>query len=201
MKTQPGGASTAPPHRIELNLRDINQFFNTMDPSPFHERDLDHDAEEFIVGWALEFPVREPVELVVHLSEWPAGQDPQAMIAGAVRHYFDYRARLNWLDLRRLMREGSQSLLIGVVFLAVCLTGSEALSAPGTGRVLGVVRQGLEIAGWVAMWRPMEIYLYEWWPVRRRGNVFKKLAAMPVRVILRQGPGPGRLLTEDALQP
>ena len=73
-------------HRIELNLREIGQLFNTMDPSPFHEKDLDHDAEEFIVGWAREFPLRESVELVVHLSVLPAGQDAQAIVAGAVHH-------------------------------------------------------------------------------------------------------------------
>jgi len=124
------------------------------------------------------------VELVVHLAEWPAGQDPQAMIAGAVRHYFAYRARLSWLDFRRLLREGSQSLLIGIVFLAVCLVGSEALAGPQPGRILQVVREGLVIAGWVAMWRPMEIYLYEWWPLRRRSKVFEKLSGMPVKVML-----------------
>ena len=157
-----------------------------MDPSPFHEKDLDHDAEEFIVGWAREFPLRESVELVVHLSVLPAGQDAQAIVAGAVHHYFDYRARLNWLDFRRLMREGWQSLLIGVVFLGACLVTSEALGGPQSGRILGVVREGLVIAGWVAMWRPMEIYLYEWWPLRRRGKVFEKLSNMPVTVNLRQ---------------
>jgi len=182
MQRDSGGKHAEPPHRIELKLRDMNQFFNTMDPSPFHERDLDHDAEEFIVGWAREFPVREPVELVVHLAEWPAGQDPQVEIGGAVRHYFAYRARLNWLDFRRLMREGSQSLAIGVVFLAVCLLSSEALGGPSPGRAIQVVREGLAIAGWVAMWRPMEIYLYEWWPLRRRGKVFEKLSRMPVKV-------------------
>jgi hypothetical protein len=36
---------------IELKLSGLNQLFNSMDPSPFHERDLDHDAEEFIVSW------------------------------------------------------------------------------------------------------------------------------------------------------
>src|SRR5439155_10099296 len=50
-------------HHIELNLRDINQLFNTMDPSPFHEKDLDHDAEEFILSWAQEFHRHEPVDL------------------------------------------------------------------------------------------------------------------------------------------
>src|SRR5580765_7999345 len=60
---------------IELNLREINQLFNTMDPSPFHEKDLDHDAEEFIVSWAREFPLNEQVVLVIYLSEIPAGKD------------------------------------------------------------------------------------------------------------------------------
>ena len=35
---------------IEVKLTELNQLFNSMDPSPFHERDLDHDAEEFIVS-------------------------------------------------------------------------------------------------------------------------------------------------------
>lgn len=43
-----------PPGLIELRLANANQLINTMDPSPFHERDLDHDAEEFIVSWARE---------------------------------------------------------------------------------------------------------------------------------------------------
>ena len=44
------------PHTISLKLRDVNQLFNSMDPSPFIEKDLDDDAEEFIVTWAQEFP-------------------------------------------------------------------------------------------------------------------------------------------------
>jgi hypothetical protein len=46
---------TGHPHTISLKLRDMNQLFNSMDPSPFIEKDLDDDAEEFIVSWAQEF--------------------------------------------------------------------------------------------------------------------------------------------------
>src|SRR5204863_4107907 len=98
-------------HHIELNLRDINQLFNTLDPSPFHEKDLDHDAEEFILSWATEFPLNEPIELTVHLAEFPAGTDPRELIEQAVHHYFGYRTRLNRLDFRQLMQQGRQSLL------------------------------------------------------------------------------------------
>ena len=66
MKTSVPGAPAA--RRIEVNVRDLDQLFNTMDPSPFHEKDLDHDAEEFIVGWAQELPLRDPVELRVYVG-------------------------------------------------------------------------------------------------------------------------------------
>ena len=67
-------------HRVELNLRDVNQLFNTIDPSPFREKDLDRDAEEFMVSWTREFPLSAQVVLVIYLSELPAVKDFEAMI-------------------------------------------------------------------------------------------------------------------------
>jgi hypothetical protein len=40
---------------IEIKLQEFEQLFNTIDPSPFHEKDLDHDLEEFIESWAKEY--------------------------------------------------------------------------------------------------------------------------------------------------
>jgi hypothetical protein len=180
MRREKGGETSL--HCIELDLHDISQLFNTMDPSPFHEKDLDHDAEEFILSWASEFPVQEPVALVVHLAESPQGQSPQALVEQAVHHYFAYRRRLNRMDFRHLMKEGRQSLLIGLLFLAVCLAATEALGRHELGTLLSLARESLLIGGWVAMWRPMEIYLYEWWPLRRRGRIYEKLSQMPVQV-------------------
>jgi len=59
----------AHPHTISLKLRDTNQLFNSMDPSPFIEKDLDDDAEEFIVSWAQEFPPNAPIKLRIHLGQ------------------------------------------------------------------------------------------------------------------------------------
>lgn len=81
-----------PGHRIALYLRDLEQFFNTMDPSPFHEKDLDDNVEGFIVNWAKEYPLDEPVRLVVHLQNAPElGTDSRDVIERAVHHYFEYR--------------------------------------------------------------------------------------------------------------
>jgi hypothetical protein len=169
-------------HHIELNLRDINQLFNTMDPSPFHEKDLDHDAEEFILSWAQEFHRYEPVDLIVHLEKSPDGQDVNQLVSEAIHNYFAYRSRLNQLEFKRLMKQGRMTLLVGSSFLGLCLLFIELLLLNRQGTLPNLLAQSLTIAGWVAMWRPMEIYLYEWWPLRRRGQVFEKLSRMPVGV-------------------
>ena len=56
------------------------------------------------------------------------------------------------------------------------------LARQSAGQWQGFFKEGLTIAGWVAMWRPLQIYLYEWWPLRRRGQIFEKLSRMPVEV-------------------
>jgi hypothetical protein len=173
-------------HRVELNLRDINQLFNTIDPSPFREKDLDREAEEFIVSWTREFPLREPVVLVIYLRELPAGKEVQPMIEESVQHYFAYRAGLIRMEFRQLMKDGRYSLLIGAVFLAACLTASQVLVGQSAGTVFSVERESLTIAGWVGMWRPMEIFLYEWWPLRRRWRVYEKMSQMKVEVRKRE---------------
>jgi hypothetical protein len=73
------------------------------------------------------------------------------------------------------MKEGRQSLAIGLVFLLACLAVSNVLIGRATGTFPSLTRESLTIAGWVAMWRPMQIYLYDWWPLRRRGRVYEKL--------------------------
>ena len=171
-----------PPHKIELNLREVAQLFNTMDPAPFPEKDLDGDAEEFILSWVHEFPLNEPVSLVVHLAEFPATDNPQTVIEQGVHHYFKYRAEMNRLELRRLMSDGQKSLIIGLVFLSICLMISHTTVADNSGTFHSIARESLTIAGWVAMWRPMQIYLYDWWPVRRRGKLYQKLARMHIDV-------------------
>jgi hypothetical protein len=49
------------------------------------------------------------------------------------------------------------------------------------------LHEGLAIGGWVAMWRPLEVFLYDWWPIRADARRFDRLATMPVRIVDDQG--------------
>jgi hypothetical protein len=151
------------------------------------EKDLDDDAEEFIVSWAQEFAPEAPVRLRVYLEQWPS-EDPKELIKTAVHNHFTHRASITDLEFKRLLKQGRTSLLIGLVFLSVCLLLSKALLGHQVGTWAAIVRESLTIAGWVAMWRPMQIYLYDWWPLRRRGRIYEKLADMPIEVIQKAKP-------------
>jgi hypothetical protein len=79
------------------------------------------------------------------------------------------------------MREGWISLLIGLSFLGVCGIAAQTL-ALRSGEWQAVIHEGLIIIGWVAMWRPLDIYLYRWWPLRELGRVYRKLSEIPIEV-------------------
>lgn len=171
------------PGRIEVHVRDLEQLFHTLDPSPFLDRSLDREAEEFIVGSAEDIPAHIPLTLIVHLQQETDMPDPGKTLAEAIRMHFTRRADQSHRELRDLFRRGRVSLAIGLPILAAALATGEMIGqAVGVRPLSGILRESLFIGGWVAMWRPMEIFLYDWWPIRERRRLFERLGRMAVRV-------------------
>ncbi len=168
---------------IALRARTVGQLFNSFDPSPFREKDLDVGVEEFVTGWVRELPPGAPFAIVVHLPPEEAARPEAAGIGEAFAHYFAYRAEAGEHEQRELFRIGRRSLAIGVVVLIACLVASQLAAALIPNKVAArVVEESLIIVGWVANWRPIEIYLYDWLPIRRRIRLYRRLAAAPVQV-------------------
>jgi hypothetical protein len=179
--------SSVPPFEaIEVKVDEVSQLFNTLDPVPFRDRDLDKDAEDFIVSWAREFPRHQSLKIIIHVPESEMQKASRSQITEALQRYFGYRAgALSW-ELKELFRVGRLSLLIGLVVLALCLLmaqGVEHLSLDGP--IKRYLEEGLIILGWVANWKPLEIFLYEWWPLGRRRNLYRRLANAMVEVRVR----------------
>jgi hypothetical protein len=169
---------------IEVHVNELNQLFNSMDPSPFLERDLDVDAEEFIVSWARELPAHAPLALRVHLDRATVVPHEGRMVGDAVHTYFRHRSELTQHRLRDLLGRGRTSLVIGLVFLTGSILVGRWINALLHDRPLGeILSQSLIIGGWVAMWRPMEIFLYDWWPIRRERRIFDRLGTSAVRIV------------------
>src|SRR5688500_18507334 len=176
---------------IEIRVAELRQLFNAIDPSPFRQRDLDQRAEQFIVEWASDLPADRPWGLVVHLDR-PAGRADEAeALREAIHEYFGQRVVASRRRLRELFRRGRISLVIALAFLTASIAVGDAVAGYlGDGRLGEVIREGFLIGGWVAMWRPLEVFLYDWWPIRAEGRLLQRLSTMPVRIEYKEAAPP-----------
>ncbi|HWA44599.1 MAG TPA: hypothetical protein VHA10_15390 [Hypericibacter adhaerens] len=171
------------PQPIELHVRSVEQLFNPLDHSPLPERDLDEEAEHYIVGTARELDRRRPFVIVLHLPERAAKHRTARDIPEGLHHYFRYRSEQAAVDLRELFRLGRWSLSIGLCVLVAAVLVNQAVRLYLPDSAIGnLIAEGFFILGWVANWRPLEIFLYDWWPIRRKRNLLAKLAATSVEL-------------------
>jgi hypothetical protein len=189
-EVSPSSGAHAGAAAIQVRIQSIGQLFHTLDPLPFRERDLDAGVEEYIVGWAGELSGAHPLEVVIHLPPAEVRREEAGHLEDAVHNYFSYRAEVTGWELRDLFRLGRASLAIGIGVLAACIVLGKLTSGWLGGGYLGrFFDEGLIILGWVANWRPVEILLYDWWPIVRRRRLYRRLAAAKVRIVESEGPG------------
>jgi len=162
---------------IELRVDDIAQLFHTLDPFPFRERDLDREAEEFIVGWARELVTNRPIRIVIHFPDTEAQTKTARYLGEAFGRYFSDRAEAVQRDLNELFRVGRRSLAVGVAILIAChLSAHFVVGMLFEAPLKRLAEESLLILGWVANWRPLEIFLYDWWPLVRRRDLYRRLS-------------------------
>lgn len=167
---------------IELRVERLGHLFDAFDPLPVPSRDLAPQAEDFIIGWARELPEDASLRILVHMPANEAANAAAAQTPLAFQRHFGYRATRLSGDIAELMRIGRYSLLIGLAVLAACYGVGRALAALLPADVARFAQESVLILGWVANWRPIEIFLYDWWPLARRRALLRRLAAAPVEL-------------------
>ena len=167
---------------IQVRIHELRQLFNSIDPSPFRERDLDPDCEEFIVSWARELPVDQPLRVEIRVDRERPAPELLADVEPAVRSHFAREASLQNLRRRRLVREVRLSLAIGLASLGLCIGAATFVPTERLGTAGEILRESLIIAGWVVMWHPLEVLLYGLWPVVRERRLLERLAAAQIEL-------------------
>jgi hypothetical protein len=162
----------SPSGTIELRVRDVSDLL-VESPPPFRGTALTPDAESYIVRQAKRIPSRQALHLVVDSVE-PLSRD----LGPNVATYFREAAETEAQNIGELFRNGRKALLIGLLTLSLCLFLAwyftyEVVQRP----ITRLIQESFVILGWVSMWKPIEIFLYEWLPFSRRRKLFLRLAA------------------------
>jgi hypothetical protein len=170
-----------PAETIMVRLSRLSQLFSTFDPSPFNEKDLDPDAEDYIVGWLRDIGDKN-FKVCVALPAGEVEKLKEGDIAKAIHNHFDYKQKNEQRQLKLQFRRGRMTLAIGLAFLAVCLSLRALVARTLTPPLEPIVGESLLIIGWVAMWGPLDVFLYGWWPIIERSRLYRRLVQAPVEV-------------------
>ncbi len=171
------GASAA---TVNIHVRNVAQLFNSLDPSPFWDRDLDRDAAQFIEEEFGEKLTAKTWHLHVHTQE--AAAEGAADLQAAVEHYYERLANSARYRLRDEMRRGQLALLGGLAIFLVSMMIRGILTGVIHSRAPRMLDEGLIIIAWLALWRPAEWLVYGWVPLHRERRLYERLAAIRVTV-------------------
>jgi hypothetical protein len=172
---------------IEVILSDPAQLFQTADPFPFRENGLEPEAERYFLRRARELKGNEPLRIVLDIGQVRAtcaGDGGSGVDLGAkLRSAFAAAADDESRAMGDLFRTGRRFLIIGLCVLATCLLlASQSQRLLGERVIASLVRESAIVFGWVAIWRPAEIFLYNWWPFQSRRAGFRRLSQAEVEV-------------------
>jgi len=166
---------------IDIRLRSVHQLFDQRDPAPFRERDLDENAVEYLIGAVDDLPRDRLIKVVFWTQSTDSGLS-SSELCSAVRSHFGYERDKLQRGVRLVLHRGQQIFWIGLSVLAACLVTAQLIAATETRGYLRLVREGLTITGWVAMWRPLEALLYDWWPLLHQRRTVDRLLAAELEV-------------------
>jgi hypothetical protein len=159
---------------VNIHVRDLAQLFNSFDPSPFWDRDLDREAAGFIEDEFSDKRGADHWSLHVYAHE---GVASAADLRAAIERYYQRLAASALLKLREQMRVGEIALLAGAAVFSICISLQSVLHGLPRG-----LDEGLIVLAWVALWRPIEILAYGWVPLHRKRRLYRRLARVQVSV-------------------
>ncbi len=171
---------------VHLELAEAAELFATPPYDPLSGRFERLSGVERVLRLLETTHPAEPQTLEIIVGDnWPAevgAPDVEKAVAGYCGA--EMEAARSSIQLTR--RHGRQALWVGLPALGLCLGASGVVSTLlGSGGIGNLLSNGFVIAGWVAMWRPAELLLYEWWPQRHRMRLLEQLSRLQIRLVRR----------------
>jgi hypothetical protein len=167
---------------ITLHLDNLAQFFAVPEPDPFDPQARFATGLETVMSELKPKSLMNRVRTTIVLPADQITPDAEMRLREALGRYCRHHIQQNRQDLRSLRWQGIKALQNGLIFLGSCLLLSalfeNAELLPEWLRRFG--GEGFLIAGWVSLWHPVEILLYEWWPFSRQIRIYEKIRHMEI---------------------
>lgn len=169
-------------HLIEVRVKDSQRLFDLRDPAPFREKDLDEDFVQYINSAVREFSFPSLIKIVIYIEEPEPNTLNSDAIREAIHSHFFYQIELQTGNLRRYVKRAQVFLLIGLLALGACLGFAQSIPTDSKPGFTEILREGIIIFGWVSIWKPIELILFDWYPLYENLRFDRKLFSTEIDV-------------------
>lgn len=170
-------------HKLVLPLATIDELFIAPPYDPMAGKYEEMSGLDRIVA-EFKAPVPDPGELVLIVPAEHVHAGLEVAVRTAIAGVCE--ARIQDLDQQRraIRLLGRRELVFGLLFLAICLLIAILLEATISDRAfLGrFLVEGVVIIGWIALWHPVDMLIYDSWPVDRDTRIYERIRDLPVRI-------------------
>lgn len=165
-----------PHNTLRIRVSSMEGLFDSKDPRDIPERNLNFEWLEYIFEVMNDKSHQGAINLEVMIKEIGLEWDLETLPEVLQVEFRNYDTLLK-RRLRDNFRLGRTSLAIALITLAVFILLSELAHHVHVGVFQRAFEEGFLIIGWVALWRPVEILLYDWWPIYDRRRKITRILA------------------------
>jgi hypothetical protein len=165
---------------IDLMVPTLDKLYNSYDPSPLHQREIDPAVMKMILSQVVVFPLSSDFELHLHMPRSMKRKRFEWQIEHALRNHFEYELLESELHLKRRIQKGLKTFRYsGSIFISFFVTSYLLGSFDNV--FVNMLSEGMAVGSWVSLWHPIQTLLYSWLPLYEDKKKFSKLLDVKIR--------------------
>ncbi len=168
---------------IAVNIERLEEFYDTLDPSYLYEKDLNPNLARYLTERIVVFPEKTDVKIEFHVPSEFKEKNYAADMTQAFRKHFEFEYLNSMVHKNKRIKKGLKTFFYaGIIFMSL-MTLSILIKSVGRDNViLKLISEGLFIGGWVSLWKPIEILIYDWLPLYEDERKYKRLRDIKVKI-------------------
>ena len=172
---------------ISLVLRHSNQLFENDLPLPAEHVALSQPVLDFLEDSIEANRDCSVFDLKIYMpqKDW-ASFEPRLVdnIAATFDRYFNRHIQKQRHRLSDHFRQARKMFVLGFAFMMLCMLVRTFWVPEDSSTLMSSIREGLLVIGWVAMWKPVEELIFNWWPIKDELRLWESFRRLRASIIL-----------------
>jgi hypothetical protein len=164
---------------IDVVIRNVEDIYKHYDYISLNGKTLNYELEEYIFKALKSYPLSQKIKLIVRIPE-DSEEYESITLKKNIQEHFAVKVQEVDIFLKQQLKQWTINMLIGTLFLILCLILVEILDKFSHINVIRIMKESLLIVGWVALWEPLTFILFGYQSIKRDKLYYRKLCSISI---------------------